>query len=203
MASTQGVRAQAFADPGNVQLQMIAAEACHEAGEIEAALKYYDAAWELGIPIHKRLEFYYGYGPALRLGGRFEDSERILRQAIKDYPYSEALVIYLCFTLHKLGRDAEALELFLHLLLEVRDLLPDVALSGDRFLDDTTLEDLRSRTGVPIIVTPATAGGLIEGAAAWVDSRSSSSSADRTSGSRRSSTASCDARQPWSTSRRA
>ena len=47
-----------------------------------------------------------------------------------------------------------------------RYLLPDVALSGDRFLDDTTLEQVRARTNVPIIVTPATAGGLIEGAAA-------------------------------------
>ncbi|MEN8113457.1 MAG: DUF512 domain-containing protein [Actinomycetota bacterium] len=47
-----------------------------------------------------------------------------------------------------------------------RYLLPDVALSGDRFLDDTTLEQIRAGTAVPIIVTPATAGGLIEGAAA-------------------------------------
>jgi len=47
-----------------------------------------------------------------------------------------------------------------------RYLLPDVALSGDVFLDDMSLEDLRAASPVPIIVTPATAGGLIEGAAA-------------------------------------
>ncbi|MFV9672250.1 MAG: DUF512 domain-containing protein [Acidimicrobiia bacterium] len=45
-------------------------------------------------------------------------------------------------------------------------LLPDVALSGDVFLDDTSLEDLRIASPVPIIVTPATGWGLIEGAAA-------------------------------------
>ena len=45
-------------------------------------------------------------------------------------------------------------------------LLPDVALSGDVFLDDTSLEELRSASPVPIIVTPATGWGLIEGAAA-------------------------------------
>ena len=45
-------------------------------------------------------------------------------------------------------------------------LLPDVALSGDVFLDDTSLEDLRNVSQVPIIVTPATGWGLIEGAAA-------------------------------------
>jgi len=47
-----------------------------------------------------------------------------------------------------------------------RYLLPDVALSGEVFLDDTSLEELRAASPVPIIVTPATAGGLIEGAAA-------------------------------------
>jgi NifB/MoaA-like Fe-S oxidoreductase len=47
-----------------------------------------------------------------------------------------------------------------------RYLLPDVALSGDAFLDDMSLGDLRAASPVPIIVTPATAGGLIEGAAA-------------------------------------
>ena len=47
-----------------------------------------------------------------------------------------------------------------------RYLLPDVALSGDAFLDDMSLADLRAASPVPIIVTPATAGGLIEGAAA-------------------------------------
>jgi putative radical SAM enzyme (TIGR03279 family) len=45
-------------------------------------------------------------------------------------------------------------------------LLPDVALSGDVFLDDTSLEELRSASPVPITVTPATGWGLIEGAAA-------------------------------------
>jgi len=47
-----------------------------------------------------------------------------------------------------------------------RYLLPDIALSGDIFLDDTSLEELRETTTVPIIVTPATGWGLIEGAAA-------------------------------------
>ena len=47
-----------------------------------------------------------------------------------------------------------------------RYLLPDVALSGGTFLDDTSLAEVRAVSPVPIIVTPATAGGLIEGAAA-------------------------------------
>ena len=58
---------------------------------------------------------------------------------------------------HTIERDTEPV---------ARYLLPDVALSGDVFLDDTSLEELREATPVPIIVTPATGWGLIEGAAA-------------------------------------
>jgi putative radical SAM enzyme (TIGR03279 family) len=47
-----------------------------------------------------------------------------------------------------------------------RYLLPDVALSGDVFLDDMSLGELRNASPVPIIVAPTTAGGLIRGAAA-------------------------------------
>jgi len=58
---------------------------------------------------------------------------------------------------HTIERDTEPV---------ARYLLPDVALSGDVFLDDTSLEELRDATPIPIIVTPATGWGLIEGAAA-------------------------------------
>lgn len=58
---------------------------------------------------------------------------------------------------HAIERDTEPVAKYL---------LPDVALSGDVFLDDTTLEELRRASPVPVIVTPATGWGLIEGAAA-------------------------------------
>jgi putative radical SAM enzyme (TIGR03279 family) len=45
-----------------------------------------------------------------------------------------------------------------------RYLLPDVALSGDTFLDDVTLDEVRQATPVPLIVAATTAGGLLEGA---------------------------------------
>ena len=45
-----------------------------------------------------------------------------------------------------------------------RYLLPDVALSGDTFLDDVTLDEVRQTTPVPMIVAETTAGGLLEGA---------------------------------------
>jgi putative radical SAM enzyme (TIGR03279 family) len=45
-----------------------------------------------------------------------------------------------------------------------RYLLPDVALSGDTFLDDVTLDQVRQITPLPLIVAATTAGGLLEGA---------------------------------------
>jgi putative radical SAM enzyme (TIGR03279 family) len=46
-----------------------------------------------------------------------------------------------------------------------RYLVPDVALSGDTFLDDVTLDEVRAATATPVIVAATTAGGLLE--AAW------------------------------------
>jgi hypothetical protein len=45
-------------------------------------------------------------------------------------------------------------------------LIPDVALSGDRFLDDTGLDDVRAAAAAPVVAVPATVAGLLAGAAA-------------------------------------
>jgi len=45
-----------------------------------------------------------------------------------------------------------------------RYLLPDVALSGDTFLDDVTLDEVQDVAAAPLIVATTTAGGLLEGA---------------------------------------
>lgn len=43
-------------------------------------------------------------------------------------------------------------------------LLPDIALSGDRFLDDHSLEHVASSASAPLVATETTAGGLVAGA---------------------------------------
>ena len=45
-----------------------------------------------------------------------------------------------------------------------RYLIPDIALSGDTFLDDVSLAEVREATPTPLIVASTTAGGLLEGA---------------------------------------
>jgi putative radical SAM enzyme (TIGR03279 family) len=44
-------------------------------------------------------------------------------------------------------------------------LVPDVALSGDRFLDDTTIEDVAADAPAPVAIVPATIAGILTGAA--------------------------------------
>ncbi|MBT8198219.1 MAG: DUF512 domain-containing protein [Acidimicrobiia bacterium] len=44
-------------------------------------------------------------------------------------------------------------------------LIPDVALSGDRFLDEMSLADLNASTDVPVVAAAATVGGLLGAAA--------------------------------------
>lgn len=39
--------------------------------------------------------------------------------------------------------------------------IPDVALSGDVFIDDVPLTSVMEATSVPLIVAPATASGLV------------------------------------------
>lgn len=46
-----------------------------------------------------------------------------------------------------------------------RYLVPDVALSGDVFLDDLPLSEVAARASAPVIAAPATAAGLVEAAA--------------------------------------
>jgi hypothetical protein len=43
-------------------------------------------------------------------------------------------------------------------------LLPDVALSGDRFLDDTSVREVAEAAPAPLLVVPTTAAGILSGA---------------------------------------
>jgi hypothetical protein len=45
-------------------------------------------------------------------------------------------------------------------------LVPDVALRGDVFLDDVSLDEVRAAAKAPVLAVPATAAGLLEGVAA-------------------------------------
>ncbi|HEY0252407.1 MAG TPA: tetratricopeptide repeat protein, partial [Kofleriaceae bacterium] len=80
------IKRTAVQRPHDVQAQMAAAYAHDRAGDEAAAIRYYDAAFALGIPSTEVRGFLVGYGSTLRNVGRADEAVAILAQAIADDP---------------------------------------------------------------------------------------------------------------------
>lgn len=99
----------ADANPSDVEAQIAAAFANDRYGSETVAMRYYDAAWSLGIPADKRNRFMVGYGSTLRNNRRLDDSLAVHRQATVDYPEFAPHHAFLALVLNELGRHNEAL----------------------------------------------------------------------------------------------
>lgn len=108
----------AEANPHDVDAQIAAAYACDRQGDEEDAIRFYDAAWQLGVPEEKRRRFMVGYGSTLRNVGRHPESIDVLRQAIAESPSYVPNRAFLALTLHGAGEHAEALAVALTALIE-------------------------------------------------------------------------------------
>lgn len=110
--------AAADASPHNVDAQIAAAYVNDRYGSEEDAIRYYDAAWALGVPEVERKRFLVGYGSTLRNVGRLDDSIAIYRAAIADYPGYAPNHGFLALTLHEGGHHQEAIAEALTAVLE-------------------------------------------------------------------------------------
>jgi tetratricopeptide (TPR) repeat protein len=117
--SREALCGKARARPLDARAQIDAAYACDRDGAEEEAVVFYDAAWKLGVPPEQRAEFLIGYGSTLKNVGRFDESLRILGQAITDGSFPNAARAFLALTLHASGRSSEAVAELSSLLLEV------------------------------------------------------------------------------------
>lgn len=169
MDNLAAVRTQALTFPNDVRMQLNAANALYEAERYEDAVRFYYNALELGLPIHGRLEFYTRFGIALRWAGALEDSLTVLLDAMTEYRYDKTLPIWTALTLHELGRDSEAIATLMQLLVDIRDVVPDVAQNRDRIeayiprlLDGTSLSGGSAAAPAP----PAAAAAPASAAAA-------------------------------------
>lgn len=97
--------AMAIADsnPGDVEAQIAAAYGNDRYGREEDAIKYYDAAWAIGVPGEVRCGFLVGYGSTLRNVGRLAESIAIHRAGITEYPEFAAHHAFLALALHAVG----------------------------------------------------------------------------------------------------
>jgi len=99
--------------------ELIAAAYAHDrAGDEHAAIKFYDAAYQAGVPDDKRRRFLVGYGSTLRNVGRAEEAVAILAQAAADDPGYPAYAAFLALALADAGHAKAALATMLGCALD-------------------------------------------------------------------------------------
>lgn len=99
--------------------ELIAAAYAHDReGDEHGAIRYYDAAYRLGVPEDRRKRFLVGYGSTLRNVGRAEEAVAILAQAVADYPDYPAFAAFLALALAEAGHPKAALATMLGCALD-------------------------------------------------------------------------------------
>jgi tetratricopeptide (TPR) repeat protein len=78
-------------------------------GDEQDAVVEYERALEAGVPDDMLAKALLGYGSTLRNVGRNDDSVRVLADAVERFPESDALPVFLAFSLWTAGRRGEAL----------------------------------------------------------------------------------------------
>lgn len=112
-------RALALAEPGSCDAQLEAAYA-HDRADLERdAIRFYDAAYALGVPSSDRRTFLVGYGSTLRNVGRADDAVAILAQAIADDPDYPPFHAFLALALFSAGHSRAALATMLGVALDI------------------------------------------------------------------------------------
>jgi predicted Zn-dependent protease len=100
--------------------ELIAAAYAHDRdGDEHAAVRYYDAAYRMGVPEVERRRFLVGYGSTLRNVGRADEAVAILAQAAADDPSYPAFTAFLALALADAGHPKAALAAMLGCALDV------------------------------------------------------------------------------------
>lgn len=120
--------ATAEQNPADVAAQIEAAYACDRHGDEHRAATFYEAAWRLGVnaPQFDRAGFLLGFGSTLKNVGRIDESEAILRTAIREFPADRALPVFLALTLHAGHRHHEALATAIETIVALSPVAPDI-----------------------------------------------------------------------------
>jgi tetratricopeptide (TPR) repeat protein len=106
-------------DPDDVAAQIAAAYEHDRRGDEAGAIRFYDRAWQLGVPAAERRGFLVGYGSTLRNVGRVDDAVAILAQAVRDDPAYPPLQAFLALALFSAGHPQAALAAMLGVALDV------------------------------------------------------------------------------------
>lgn len=100
--------------------EIIAQAMAHDKeGREREAARYYDQAYQMGVPEPIRKRFLVGYGSTLRNVGRADDAVGVLSQAVVDYPDYPALRAFLSLALLDAGHPKAAVAAMLGVALDV------------------------------------------------------------------------------------
>ena len=102
--------------PGQPDVLYQLAWTCDNLGLEREAVPYYEAALQQGLTGEDRPDALLGLGSTYRTLGRYVDSERLLRQAIAEYPQRRELKVFYAMTLYNLGQSNEAVGLLIEQL---------------------------------------------------------------------------------------
>lgn len=105
--------------PSEPVARIEAAYALDRCGDETAAVRHYDAAWQLGVPDERRRRFVVGYGSTLRNVGRTDEAIVLLTEEVSRDPDYPALSAFLSLALHSSGHRSAALATMLGCLLDV------------------------------------------------------------------------------------
>jgi len=104
--------------PGDALVQYEAACVHDFLGLEAAAIPFYSAALEAGLPPSTRRCALVGLGSTYRTLGMFNQAERTLLAAKAEFADANEVEIFFAMTRHNLGKSKEAVEALLRLLVE-------------------------------------------------------------------------------------
>ena len=107
--------------PSDVEARIEAAFGLDRAGDEAAAVRHYDAAWQLGVPEPLRRRFVVGYGSTLRNVGRADEAVVLLTEELARDPGYAAYTAFLSLALHSAGHAAAALATMLGCVLDLAE----------------------------------------------------------------------------------
>ncbi len=87
-------------------------------GREHDAIRYYDRAWQQGIPDDERRRFIVGYGSTLRNVGRADEAVGLLANAVTDDPLYAPFAAFLSLALLSAGNPAAAVATMLGIVFD-------------------------------------------------------------------------------------
>lgn len=141
------IRAAAAA-PDDVTQQLRAAYACDREGDELAAIDFYDAAWQLGVPGAERRDFLVGYGSTLRNVGRVDEAIAVLETGVAEFADFAPLYAFLSLALYTAHRHRESMSVALTAMLKAAEA------SGSLAPYDRALHEYRDLLRARSVATP-------------------------------------------------